>query len=148
MSVLTDLIYGGSNAVAGLTENAVNNAIAKYGADKEIAFPDTAYFFPTIYAATGVKVKTLGDLPACVGVLKSLITNQEDLGQALNAGLATAVGADAVLVNTAIAIASDPVAMARAFKLAVEAGRMAHLAGLGAQSSFAVASSPLTSFLD
>lgn len=39
MSVLTDLIYGGSNAVAGLTENAVNNAIAKYGADKEIAFP-------------------------------------------------------------------------------------------------------------
>ena len=96
MSVLTDLIYGGSNAVAGLTENAVNNAIAKYGADKEIAFPDTAYFFPTIYAATGVKVKALGDLPACVGVLKSLITNQEDLGQALNAGLATAVGAEII----------------------------------------------------
>ncbi len=94
MSVLTDLIYGGSNAVAGLTEGAVNDAIAKYGADKEIAFPDTAYFFPTIYAATGVKVKTLGDLTACVGVLKSLITNQEDLGQALNAGLATAVGAE------------------------------------------------------
>ena len=94
MSVLTDLIYGGSNAVAGLTEGAVNDAIAKYGADKEIAFPDTAYFFPTIYAATGVKVKTLGDLPACVGVLKSLITNQEDLAQALNAGLATAVGAE------------------------------------------------------
>ena len=96
MSVLTDLIYGGSNAVAGLTEGAVNEAIAKYGADKEIAFPDTAYCFPTIYAATGVKVKTLGDLPACVGVLKSLITNQEDLGQALNAGLATAVGAEII----------------------------------------------------
>ena len=96
MSVLTDLIYGGSNAVAGLTEGAVNDAIAKYGADKEIAFPDTAYFFPTIYAATGVKVKTLGDLPACVDVLKSLITNQEDLGQALNAGLATAVGAEII----------------------------------------------------
>ena len=94
MSVLTDLIYGGSNAVAGLTEGAVNDAIAKYGADHAIAFPDTAYFFPTIYAATGVKVKTLGDLVACVGVLKSLITNQEDLGQALNAGLATAVGAE------------------------------------------------------
>ena len=94
MSVLTDLIYGGSNAVAGLTEGAVNDAIAKYGAEKEIAFPDTAYYFPTIYAATGVKVKTLGDLVPCVGVLKSLITNQEDLGQALNAGLATAVGAE------------------------------------------------------
>ena len=94
MSVLTDLIYGGSNAVAGLTEGAVNDAIAKYGADKTLAFPDTAYFFPTIYAATGVKVTKLGDLPACVGVLKSLITNQEDLAQALNAGLATAVGAE------------------------------------------------------
>ena len=94
MSVLTDLIYGGSNAVAGLTEGAVKDAIAKYGAQKEIAFPDTAYFFPTIYAATGVKVKTLGDLPACVDVMKSLITGQEDLSQALNAGLATAVGAE------------------------------------------------------
>ena len=96
MSVLTDLIYGGSNAVAGLTEGAVNDAIAKYGVDKEIAFPDTAYYFPTIYAATGVKVKTLGDLLPCVGVLKSLITGQEDLGQALNAGLATAVGAEII----------------------------------------------------
>ena len=96
MSVLTDLIYGGANAVAGLTEGAVNAAIEKHGADHPVAFPDTAYFFPTIYAATGVKVKTLGDLVPCVGVLKSLITNQEDLGQALNAGLATAVGAEII----------------------------------------------------
>ena len=96
MSVLTDLIYSGSNAVAGLTEGAVNAAIEKLGADHPIAFPGTAYHFPTIYAATGVKVKTLGDLVPCVGVLKSLITGQEDLGQALNAGLATAVGAEII----------------------------------------------------
>ena len=96
MSALTDLIYAGSNAVAGLTEGDVNDAIAKHGADTPVAFPDTAYFFPTIYAATGVKVKTLGDLPACVGVLKSLITNQDDIGAALNAGLATAVGAEII----------------------------------------------------
>ena len=96
MSVLTDLIYGGSNAVAGLTEGAVNDAIAKYGEDKKVALPDTAYFLPTIFAATGVKVKKLGDLPACIGVLKSLITNEEDLGAALNAGLATAVGAEII----------------------------------------------------
>ncbi len=94
MSALIDLIYAGSNAVAGLTENAVNDAVAKYGADCKLAFPDTAYFFPTIYAATGVKVTKLGDLPACVGVLKSLITNKDELGDALNAGLATAVGAE------------------------------------------------------
>ncbi len=94
MSILTDLIYAGSNAVAGLTEGAVNDAIAKSGGDAKIAFPDTAYFLPTIYAATGVKVTKLSDLPACVGVLKSLISNKEDLGEALNAGLATAVGAE------------------------------------------------------
>ena len=109
MSVLTDLIYGGSNAVAGLTEGAVNAAIEKYGADHPIAFPDTAYYFPTIYAATGVKVKTLGDLTACVGVLKSLITNQEDLGQALNAGLATAVGAE-IIEGLKYAEGGDPYA--------------------------------------
>ena len=94
MSALTDLIFAGSNAVAGLTEKAVNDAIAKHGADAKCAFPDTAYFFPTIYAATGVKVAKLGDLPACVGVLKSLISNKPELGDALNAGLATAVGAE------------------------------------------------------
>ncbi len=94
MSALTDLIFAGSNSVAGLTESAVNDAIAKYGPEQKIAFPDTAYFFPTIYAATGVKVQKLGDLPACVGVLKSLITNKPELGDALNAGLATAVGAE------------------------------------------------------
>lgn len=53
----------------------------------------------------------------------------------------------AVLVNTAIAIAGDAVEMARAFKLAVEAGRMAYRAGLGSQNSVAEATSPLTSFL-
>jgi acetyl-CoA synthase len=93
---LTDLIYAGSNAVAGLTEGAVNDAIEKYGADHAVGYPDTAYFLPIIYAATGVKIKTLGDLPAAVGILKSLITNKEDLGEALNAGLATAVGAEII----------------------------------------------------
>ncbi len=96
MSALTDLIYGGSDAVIGLTEGAVNDAIAAHGADEKVAFPDTAYFLPTIYAATGVKVAKLGDLPACVDVMKSLVTHEEDLGAALNAGLATAVGAEII----------------------------------------------------
>ena len=94
MGALTDLIYKGANAVAGLTEGAVNDAIKQYGAGKKIAFPDTAYFFPTISSATGVRVEKLETLTACVGVMKSLITNKEDLGDALNAGLATAVGAE------------------------------------------------------
>ncbi|WP_017222510.1 thiazole synthase [Moritella dasanensis] len=70
------------------------------------------------------------------------------LGAPSHAALAMEMGADAVLVNTAIAVAKDPVAMSRAFALAVQAGRQAYLAGLGAQARTAVASSPLTAFLD
>ncbi len=70
------------------------------------------------------------------------------IGAPSHAALAMELGADAVLVNTAIAVAGDPVMMAKAFKDAVEAGRMAYEAGLGTQQIEAVASSPLTSFLD
>ncbi len=69
------------------------------------------------------------------------------LGAPSHAALAMEMGADAVLVNTAIAVAGDPAAMARAFAGAVKAGREAFLAGLGAQSAAAIASSPLISFL-
>lgn len=69
------------------------------------------------------------------------------LGAPSHAAEAMEIGADAVLVNTAIAVAGDPVAMARAFAKAVEAGREAFEAQLGARSEIAVASSPLTSFL-
>ena len=70
------------------------------------------------------------------------------LGAPSHAAEAMEMGADAVLVNTAIAVAGDPVEMAVAFRLAVEAGRKAYLAGLGNVAPRAVASSPLTSFLD
>lgn len=70
------------------------------------------------------------------------------LGAPSHAALAMEMGADAVLVNTAIAVAGNPVMMATAFAEATRAGRMAYLAGLGAQSSAAIASSPLTAFLD
>ena len=70
------------------------------------------------------------------------------LGAPSHAADAMEMGADAVLVNTAIAVAGDPVEMAVAFRMAVEAGRKAYLAGLGSVSHSAVASSPLTSFLD
>ncbi len=69
------------------------------------------------------------------------------IGAPSHAAEALELGADAVLVNTAIAVASDPQAMALAFKKAVEAGRTAYLAGLGKQQKVAEASSPLTGFL-
>ena len=69
------------------------------------------------------------------------------LGAPSHAAEALELGADAVLINTAIAVAEDPVAMARAFKMAVEAGRMAREAGLPAQEDTAIPTSPLTAFL-
>lgn len=70
------------------------------------------------------------------------------LGVPSHAAEAMEMGADAVLVNTAIAVAGDPVGMADSFRMAVIAGRQAYECGLGARSRMAVASSPLTSFLD
>ena len=69
------------------------------------------------------------------------------IGAPSHASLAMELGAAAVLVNTAIGTARDPVAMGHAFALAVEAGRSAYRAGLAAPAKMAAASSPLTGFL-
>jgi len=69
------------------------------------------------------------------------------IGAPSHAAYAMELGADAVLVNTAIAVSQNPVAMAKAFKMAVEAGRMAYEAKLAPVQQHAAASSPLTSFL-
>src|SRR5690242_6287157 len=68
------------------------------------------------------------------------------IGAPSHAAEAMELGADAVLVNTAIAIASDPVRMAQAFKKAIEAGRDAHEIGLAEKLKTAAATSPLTAF--
>src|SRR5438128_5255221 len=70
------------------------------------------------------------------------------LGAPSHAAEAMEMGADAVLVNTAIAVASDPVRMAVAFRMAVEAGRAAFEIGLAARLDGASPTSPLTAFLD
>jgi thiazole synthase len=69
------------------------------------------------------------------------------LGAPSHAAEAMELGADAVLVNTALADAIDHAAMARAFAMGTEAGRLAFLAGLGPTRETAEASSPLTGFL-
>ena len=70
------------------------------------------------------------------------------IGAPSHAARAMELGADAVLVNTAIAVSDDPVSMGMAFKLAVEAGRIAYESRLGRALDTAQASSPLTSFLE
>lgn len=69
------------------------------------------------------------------------------IGAPSQAAEAMEMGVDAVLVNTAISTAEDPVMMGKAFAMAVEAGRMAYLAKLAKTSKYANASSPLTDFL-
>jgi thiazole synthase len=69
------------------------------------------------------------------------------LGAPSHAAEALEMGADAVLINTAIAVAENPVRMALAFKMAVEAGRAARESGLPSQEESAIPTSPLTAFL-
>jgi thiazole synthase len=92
-------------------------------------------------------LRTRGALEIIVEQATVPVVVDAGLGAPSHAAEALELGADAVLVNTAIGTAGDPGEMARAFRLAVEAGRAGRLAGLPGVGKVAVASSPLTGFL-
>jgi thiazole synthase len=92
-------------------------------------------------------LKTLDFLEIIIEQSQVPVIIDAGIGAPSDAAKAMELGADAVLVNTAIAISGDPVKMAGAFKLAVEAGRAAFEAKPGKPVALAVASSPLTAFL-
>ena len=96
--MLIDRIFNGNDAVYGLTCKAVEEAIAQHGADKAVEFPHTAYCLPCYYAVTGVKVKTLGEMKEALGVIKSLMTREHQLDDALMSGVATALCAEFIEV--------------------------------------------------
>lgn len=93
-------------------------------------------------------LKTLDFLQIIIEQSNVPVIVDAGIGSPSDAALAMEIGADAVLVNTAIAVSEDPVKMAVAFKLAVDAGRLAYEAKLGKRSHTAKASSPLTAFLE
>ena len=93
-------------------------------------------------------LKTIDFLEIIISQSSVPVIVDAGIGAPSDAAKALEIGADAVLVNTAIAVSSNPVQMAEAFKLAVEAGRIAFEAKLAQPVSHAMASSPLTSFLD
>lgn len=97
---------------------------------------------------TNKGLKTFDFLEIIIEQSKVPVIVDAGIGAPSDAALALEMGADAVLVNTAIAVAGDATAMARAFKLAVEAGRMAYEAKLAPTVQHAIASSPLTAFLN
>ena len=93
-------------------------------------------------------LKTIDFLEIIISQSKVPVIVDAGIGSPSDAAWAMEIGADAVLVNTAIAVSGNPVQMATAFKLAVQAGRLAYEAKLALPGTHAVASSPLTSFLD
>ena len=95
---LFDVVFSGNDTVYGLTEGAIDAAIEKHGADKAIAFPDTAYSLPCYYAVTGTKVATLGQLKEALGVVKTLMTREQKLNDAFMSGIATALCAEFIEV--------------------------------------------------
>ncbi len=92
-------------------------------------------------------LKTLDFLQIIIAQSKVPVVVDAGIGSPSDAALAMETGADAVLVNTAIAVAGNTVQMAAAFKLAVQAGRMAYESKLASKTYHAIASSPLTGFL-
>ena len=95
---LFERVFGGNDAVYGLTEAAIDSAIAQYGESQAVSFPDTAYSLPCYYAVTGVKVGTLGELKAALGVVKTLMTRAPRLNDAFMSGVATALCAEFIEV--------------------------------------------------
>ena len=95
---LFDVVFKGNDAVYGLTEQAIDAAIAQYGADKEVAFPDTAYSLPCYFGVTGTKVGNLGELKAALGVVKTLQTREKRLNDVFMSGVATALCAEFIEV--------------------------------------------------
>ena len=93
---LYNIIYTGANQAYDAASAALTAVVAEKGKDCPVAFPDTAYAIPCIYAATGLKATTLADLETALGVAKSLIVEKPLLETALNAGLATAVCAEII----------------------------------------------------
>ena len=95
---LFDRVFGGNDAVYGLTEAAIDGAIAQYGADQAVAFPNTAYSLPCYYAVTGTKVTNLGELKEALGVVKTLMTRENILNDAFMSGVETALCAEFIEV--------------------------------------------------
>jgi len=93
---LFQTVFTGSNQALSAAEGMVKAAIDKKGKDAKVAFPNTAYSLPTIFAATGKKITNLGELEAALAIVKSLIVEEPMLDKALNAGLATALAAEII----------------------------------------------------
>lgn len=96
MKNLYSTVFNGSEQALGAAKGLLNEAIEKYGKEHKAGFPDTAYSLPCIYAATGKKINTLGDLEEALEIVESLINKTHLLEHVFNSGLATALAAEVI----------------------------------------------------
>ncbi len=89
-------VIRGAKDVCSRTEQLLEKALAEKGADYKFEFPDTAFYLPMIYAMTGFKVQTIGDMKTALGFAKELLHEEPDehlwkpyLGEALDSGMGT-----------------------------------------------------------
>lgn len=94
--VIATAAIRGAHQIVERAEKAVKEALEKLGPEKEIAFPNTAYFLPIIYGMTGFEVKNVGDMGTVIKMVKDLLPPVPSgkiytpyLGEALDAGMAT-----------------------------------------------------------
>ncbi|HSH69522.1 MAG TPA: acetyl-CoA decarbonylase/synthase complex subunit alpha/beta [Deferrisomatales bacterium] len=94
--IIASAAIRGAHVIYGRVEQKVNDAIAKFGADKVVKLPNTGYFLPVIYANLGMKVETLGDMKPVLAKCKALLPPQVSddlwvpyLGHTLDAGMQT-----------------------------------------------------------
>ena len=93
---LYNSIFTGSEQALSAAKAMLVEAINNNGREHKVAFPDTAFSLPCIYAATGSKMNTLGDLEGALDIIESFINKTQRLENALNSGLATALSAEVI----------------------------------------------------
>ena len=95
---LLDIVFAGNDGTYARAEAAINDAIAKYGEDKTVGFPETAYSLPCYYAVTGEKVGNLGELKAALANVKTRMTRNPRLHDGFESGIASALCAEFIEV--------------------------------------------------
>ncbi|RNC29611.1 MAG: Carbon monoxide dehydrogenase/acetyl-CoA synthase subunit alpha [Candidatus Dichloromethanomonas elyunquensis] len=95
---LYNTVFAGAKQALDTAAEYVEKAISIKGMEHKVAFPDTAYSMPLIYAITGKKISTLEELQAAVDIVRNLIVRKEQLREAENAGMGAAVAAEIIEV--------------------------------------------------
>ncbi|MDD3217967.1 MAG: acetyl-CoA decarbonylase/synthase complex subunit alpha/beta [Lachnospiraceae bacterium] len=96
--LLFDIVFNGNDSMYEEAVKACDEAIAKFGEDKAVGFPETAYSLPCYYAETGEKISNLKELKEALAYIKTLMTRERRLDSGFKSGVATALSAEVIEV--------------------------------------------------